>query len=283
MAEAVNPGDVAVREPLDPDAEDVPAPVAAPEERARGLRRPAARPLRPYELRFSFAYLALSVVVAAALVAFAVIWRQPERTEAIWSAWQPTKSGVEAEREIADYVANRYRLASGNPVGAVFVAPRQVQGVELSRIVVRTGQSQREIRWVDMASTTPYTICGLGQQCSIAEGKPSRQRGRLVRREALELALYSFRYLGRQNVVALLPAAKGQQPQRALFLERKDFARELSRPLRFSLAEKAVVTPQNILEESARLDRLTRDREYRFSYQGIPDGTVVLVLTPPEL
>ena len=51
-----------------------------------------------------------------------------------------------------------------------------------------------------------YTLNGLGPNGSIPGGKPSTSARLLLRREALELALYSFRYLDDVDmVVVLLP------------------------------------------------------------------------------
>src|SRR5207249_10557305 len=79
-----------------------------------------------------------------------------------------------------------------------------------------------------------YALCGLGPRCSINRGKPSEERFLLLQREAFELALYSFRYLnGVQNVVALLPPAKGSKPTNAVFFRRDEnlFKLALDRPL----------------------------------------------------
>ena len=51
-----------------------------------------------------------------------------------------------------------------------------------------------------------YTLNGLGPKGSVRGGKPSEARHLLLRREALELALYTFRYVKNVDlVVALLP------------------------------------------------------------------------------
>ena len=53
-----------------------------------------------------------------------------------------------------------------------------------------------------------YTLGGFGEEGALKDSKPSKERHRLLRREALELALYSFRYLPDVTmVVALLPPA----------------------------------------------------------------------------
>ncbi len=55
--------------------------------------------------------------------------------------------------------------------------------------------------------TVAYNVCGLGtkQDCAMS-GTATTNRMLLLRREALELALYTFRYIGgAQNVVVVLP------------------------------------------------------------------------------
>ena len=55
-------------------------------------------------------------------------------------------------------------------------------------------------------TTAVYNLCGLGTSCAIAAGTPSLAGELLLRREALELALYTFRYIhGVDSVVAILP------------------------------------------------------------------------------
>ncbi len=63
-------------------------------------------------------------------------------------------------------------------------------------------------------NTIAYNLCGFGgKDCAIGVGKPSANRLLLLRREALELALYTFKYIGgTQNVVAILPPGHPQRP-----------------------------------------------------------------------
>ena len=57
-----------------------------------------------------------------------------------------------------------------------------------------------------------YTLGGIGDQGKLTDSKPGKARHRLLRREALELALYSFRYLPEVSmVVTLLPPASGKE------------------------------------------------------------------------
>ena len=77
-----------------------------------------------------------------------------------------------------------------------------------------------------------YSLCGLGPSCAIATGTASVARGRLVRREILELALYTFKYVpGMQSVIAFMPPKTGSQPQYVVYLQKSDLSQELKLPL----------------------------------------------------
>ena len=93
-----------------------------------------------------------------------------------------------------------------------------------------------------------YTLNGLGPSGSIRGGKPSEERHLLLRREALELALYTFRYVEDVDlVVALLPPTPPEEktakngatasttdetPTQALFFRPGDLEPQLEIPLR---------------------------------------------------
>ena len=70
---------------------------------------------------------------------------------------------------------------------------------------------------VDPSNAISYSLCGGGSSCAIATGTPSVARGTLVRREILELALYTFKYVGGiKNVIAFMPPPAGQQASLAV-------------------------------------------------------------------
>ena len=81
---------------------------------------------------------------------------------------------------------------------------------------------------VDSTKTAMYILCGDGPHCAINEGKPSVARGTVLRREALELALYSFRYLDNtDSVVAFFPPQKGKNLNHVYFFAKTDFKDQL--------------------------------------------------------
>jgi hypothetical protein len=138
-----------------------------------------------------------------------------------------------------------------------------------------------------------FVLCGLGPRCSIREGQPSEERHQLLRREALELALYALKYSEASSVIALLPprpdaapdTATGTQaqenPSTALFFERKDFKRELEVPLRRTLlsAEPPQVAEISSLE-APTIDRLTTPHLFSYEFQQAQEGSAILILAP---
>lgn len=263
-------------------AEDVSSRRDAPLVSHRG-RPPEA--LRPYEVRFNIAYVFLAAVVAASIVAGAILIKESnDPPKEAWSTWQPVDGGISGAKEIATHVAGRYRLASGNQAAAVFVEPLNIQNIPISYAVVRNGNDIDDQDPIPYEKVMPYTICGLGEKCAIPEGKPSRQRMRLIRREAIELALYTFRYQkGIDAVTAYLPPSAGQTPEAVLLLRRNDLKPLLDRPLVASLPPRNPLNPTTIVSENNFIDSVTADRIFRFRYQQIPNGSAIVVLAPPEL
>jgi hypothetical protein len=112
-------------------------------------------------------------------------------------------------------------------------------------------------------------------------GVESPSRGQLLRREALELALYTLKHVPGTNAVLtyLPPPASAQAPETAVLVARKDVAPNLDRPLTKTLTPTKQVLG-GIPGEGARVDKLTLSRLYTYDYQTLPgDGTAILVLT----
>jgi hypothetical protein len=263
----------------------VPARRASRAERARRL---------VYRGRFLFLYALLAAVAGAALVAVAVLLvRGGPAPAPEWSGWKPEGSAERRASQIADYISSPYRLPSGNPLAAVtYTGPPQVTGPDgstfnVSAIAVRRGTSPvqaeaGDVDTVDARRAVMYTLCGLGEGCSISEGPPTPARNALLRREALELALYSFKYIeGIDSALVLLPPGAGGLAGTAVFLEESDVRPELDRPVRETLT--AELTPglgEIAADEMRVIDRVTRGRMYEYDYLQAQDGTPVMVLSP---
>jgi hypothetical protein len=125
-----------------------------------------------------------------------------------------------------------------------------------------------------------YILCGDGAKCSINGGTASVGRGAVVRREALELALYTFRYVpGVTSVVTFFPPKKGNAMSFALFFDKSSFAAQLDHPLHKTL----VVQPAAdslVPSERATVDLLTKTRILHFALErDTSSGQRVLVLS----
>jgi hypothetical protein len=262
--------------------------VARPETRADRARRLA------YRSRFAAFYVLLAVIAGAGVGTLLVlVGRGSPAPAPAWSAWEPTGSVERRAAQIGDHVGDQYRLPSGKALVAVtYAGAPTVTGPDGASFQVRAiavrpdttaGRAEADdIDTLDARGTIMYTLCGLGTACSIAEGKASDARGQLLRREALELALYSFRYLaGIDSTLVLLPPRADGQVATAVFIERGDVRAALDQPLGQTLT--APLTPgvgEIQADEQRVIDRTTRSKLYEYSYLQAQDGSPIMVLTP---
>jgi hypothetical protein len=247
-----------------------------------------------YRGRFAAFYFVLAMVAGAGVGALIVlVGRGSPAPAPAWSEWQPTGSTERRAAQIGEHVSDLYRLPSGNALAAVtYAGPPTATGpdgaiFQVQAIAVRAdasgGQAEPdEVDTFPAGNTVMYTLCGLGRACSIPEGKPSAERAQLLRREAFELALYSFHYLGGvDSVLALMPPRADGNLATAVFLERGDLGPELGRPLSQTLT--APLTPgigEMPPDEQRVVDRVTRSRMYQYSYLQAQDGSPIMVLAP---
>jgi hypothetical protein len=200
-----------------------------------------------------------------------------------WSHWKPVDHDTsKGAQQIAKHVAPSYRLPSGDQMVLVTGGPLRVADLDLPvRIAVASGAGTADAKLVDGRSVM-YVLCGLGPRCAIAKGKPSTERFLLLKREALELALYSFRYLnGVKNVVALLPPAPGKKPTNAMFFRRGDLQPALDHPLPATLpSPPPTLNSLPTSPEASLIDHLTNRNLFSYSFQQGQDLGAFLVLNP---
>jgi hypothetical protein len=262
---------------------------APPQEQADAKRR-QSRPAVRHAARFQFAMGALVFCAVAALAlafVFAATSTDKPATHDTWSPFKPSSDGLDTgAREIADYVGREYRLPTGEQIVAVTGGPLEfpVDQQKLPmKIAVRESLGDGgDIKIFDGRGVL-YRMCGLGVKCSIASGRPSQERALLLRREALELALYSFHYLHDiQHVVVFMPPPKGKDPSDALHFVRGDVAGQLARPLRATLPTPGP-NPDTIATapNTPAVQQLTFANLFKFSLTvGNQDANVFLVLEP---
>jgi hypothetical protein len=255
---------------------------ASPTEQTAPAPQPSRR-RRPYQARFLFVYGILAAVLGGGIAGIVMlVGTSVGAGSGPWSTWQPTKNGAARVTQIAQHVSKSYRLMDGGQLLDVIAKPPAVQNVPIKAVAVRNKAGNAdEVSLFDDTNSLMLVLCGGGQSCSIAKGTASVERGRLVRREALELALYTFKYVGNvKYIVAFMPPKKGSQPTYALYFHRADFNRQLDHPLSETLSPK---TPkQNTIPplETARIDKLTEPHTFKFSLQQAQQGDAILVLDP---
>ena len=275
-------------------SEQAAAPPSKREEQALVLARRRAEAKVPRH-RFWLAYLALAALLGAAVGLFVVFLADGGGGGGPWSAWKPSKSGVQGRDEIAKHVGREYALPNGRQLVGILSEPPVVQSgqqsVPVAAIGLRTGlpgETPDDLTVLRADSAWAFVLCGFGDRCAISEGTPSVQRYDLLRREALELSLYTFKYNGDvQSVLTYMPPGKtlnanGSPTTSLIFLRREDVRSALDSPL-----DKTLPTPKTRLKpgkmsarELSLVRRLTSGHVYNYDFQPLQDGSAAIVLTP---
>jgi hypothetical protein len=239
--------------------------------------------------RFGLAYLALAAILGAAVGLFVVFASNGGKDSSpAWSAWEPTKDGVQRLDEIGRYVAHEYALPSGRVLVTPFSTPpvvrlgNQLAAVRVIRIATGLpGETLNDSQIIDASNAWAYELCGEGKNCAISDGTASASRGRLLQRESIELALYTFKFEPTIDyVVTYFPPVPKRDPA-AVVLSRQ----ALDEPLKHPLAQ-TLPPPRTRLEpgqlsgrDLAVIGRYIT-RAYTFSAEQLQDGSPVLVLRP---
>lgn len=241
----------------------------------------------PHRVRFLVLYGTLGLVLATAIAGVVVFASRSISPAAAWSSWKPSGGGEGAAKQIAAHVSRTYRLPSGDQLVDVIakapaVSPASNETIPIHYIAVRgTKGAQDTIVGVSSSDSIMYSLCGLGPSCAIAKGTASVARGTLVRREILELALYTFKYVGSiKNVIAFIPPKLGAQPQYVVYLQKKDLADQLKRPLTETIRAKTPLPSTIPPLEVRTIDSVTEPRVYTFGLSQAQQGDAILVLTP---
>ena len=276
-----------------------PAPAAEPAPTSRAERAHASA----YFTRFSVAYAVLVMLAIGSVGALVLILVHVHTAKpAPWSTFVPTGSPLDMKRQIATQVSAEYKASTASKLITVFpsalYAPQLVQSssgqqqavqIPISLIAVQPDSStgrheQGDFTFYHPESTVAYSMCGFvdsQQNCGVAavtSGSPTA----LFHREALELALYTLKYIpGTDAVVTFLPPpADPNAPATAVFLSRSDLKANLHLPLVRTLKPQKILLGEGV-PDGGHVASLTRARLYTTDYQTLPgNGTAALELTP---
>jgi hypothetical protein len=210
-----------------------------------------------------------------------------------WSNWQPpTSDPTQGAVAIAEHVGGDYRFNDGKQLVGVEGQTLQYQSLPLA---VALRSSDGTIHNYG-SNGLLFTLRGQGKDGRLVGEKPSQARHALLRREALELALYSFRYLdGITEVVTLLPPAvptgkaaktkkkKNAKPQlQAVYYRPGDLRPQLESPLTQTLDAGRLAPDKLSPIEKRRIDSLTMPNLFLVSYQLAQNQLPYLVLDRPS-
>jgi hypothetical protein len=294
---------------------------ALPKSSAKSRRRGRRGGASPHSHRFRTATgVLVGFAIGALLVAVAVALsgRGQSKPSVPWSSWSPPDTGTLAARDIADYVAPLYRLSPVDQLAVVTVVNLQSVAQENAaaqaaangqptapasglQVAVRTDPSTSAVSLLG-GNTIAYNLCGIGgKNCAIGIGTPSSNRLLLLRREALELALYTFKYIAdTQNVVAILPPGHAVQAGTlskslptsnstatkpvdiAVLFVRQELQPLLNEPLTNTLPEQFPPTVDQMpnAPEAGLVDQITAHGLFSEQLQQAQDGTNLIVLDP---
>jgi hypothetical protein len=265
----------------------------------------------PHEHKFRLA-LVLLFIVAAAAVAGAIVFLVNHNKKhspiaaaeaAKWSSWYPTSTGNDGITEIADHVSSYYLLKPSQPLDAITpisMSESNDAGVTTGLTVVvnagssanSTSSSAQNLELL-VGKTVAYNICGLGATNCELSGTPSQARELLLQREALELALYTFKYSpSTQNVLAVLPpghpvTASGTSSTSVtvtVLVVRSELAPLLKKPLDKTLSSYPLDVSELSLwtqtNEAELVDQITSEGLFTSQVESQQEGGSLLVLSP---
>jgi hypothetical protein len=256
--------------------------------------------------RFQFLFGAMAAFGAAAVALAVLILSAPTpKPGPAWSIWSPQTGSIDVAQQIANHVAPEYKLSNGHQLLKVTGGPQSINGQPVVLAMRTSGSTPAALP----DNGVFYQLCGGGPSCSISQGRASVQRGLLVRREALELALYTFRYIGGASQVLVTfppppPSAKraathsatqsstaakslgstNEAPSHVLLFRPAELQTELSRPLAQSLsAVTPSVSTMNKSSDAALVSRLTERAVYDSVLIQQQQSSPVLLLQPPSV
>ena len=107
---------------------------------------------------------------------------------------RPPTTARRRPQQIAAHVGRQYRLSDGSQIVGVEGGPLEIDALGLTvplEIAMKTAPQGGDIKFIK-GNGLLYTLNGLGPKGAVRGGKPSTERALLLRREALELALYTL-------------------------------------------------------------------------------------------
>jgi hypothetical protein len=277
----------------------VDAPLAKPAQPSESVPRGERARLSGYRRRFGIVYVLLALATGVAVGALIVeALRDPAPAETLPQGTAlagPTEPGELGAMQIADQVQRNYRLPNGDELVNVVASRNTLQDGNLGYLrvgyqIIRPGDGfkDKDSLLVQPEDAIQYSLCGAGQGCAIP-GTASADRGILVRRMGLELALRTLKFdPSVDNVTVFLgPIPPPAGVDGVVMMYRRNVLENqnpdlLSQPLSRTLpGSGSLIQPGQMPSAVARrVDQLTRSNLYYGVYQLIGGRDALLQLQP---
>lgn len=266
----------------------------------------------PHADKFRIAMAALcGIAVAAIVIAVVAITGHTSQNKVnaanTWSEWSPSTTGSTGLEEIAEYVAPFYRFTAAQQLDVVtplsltsVTDAGTTTGKGLTIAVNSGGSATASSLSLLTGSTAAYSICGIGAKDCDLVGTATPGRLLLLRREALELALYTFKYLSSvSNVLVVLPPGHTTSTVGAgvtaakpvtvsVLFQRAALKPLLVTPIDATLAEDppavSQLTAWSKSDEAGLVDEVTERELFSEELEAQQEGGSLIVLTqlPPQ-
>ena len=196
--------------------------------------------------------------------------------------------------QIAEQVQRSYRLPNGDELANVVASRNTLQDGQLGYLRVRyqlfrpaDGVEEKDTKVEIPRDAIQYSLCGFGQGCVIP-GTATAERGLLVRRMGLELALRTMKFdPAVDNVTVFLRPMPADGSDGVVLVFRRDVLDRLtpgllSQPLERTLpGAGSQIQPGQMRQDIARrVDQLTRPHLYYGVYQLLGGRDALLQLQP---
>ena len=277
----------------------VDAPLAKPAQPTESMPREERARLSGYRRRFGIVYVLLALatgVAVGALIVEALKDPAPTETTPTGAAqFGPSEPGELGAMQIADQVQRNYRLPNGDELVNVVASRNTLQDGNLGYLrvayqVIRPGDGfkDKDSLLVQPEDAIQYSLCGAGQSCAIP-GTASTDRGILVRRMGLELALRTLKFdPSVDNVTVFLgPIPPPAGVDGVVLMYRRNVLETqnpgiLSQPISRTLPGSGRRIEPGLMpaDVARRVDQLTRSNLYYGVYQLIGGRDALLQLQP---
>jgi len=241
-----------------------------------------------HQRRFGLAYLVLAIGVGVAVgLGIVLIGRgSGHHAAAGVNGVTPTRSGELGAKQIAASVGDKYRQADGAPLTSVVGERPNYQGAPLTYYLIRPHDAQypKDIAVFPVGNGIMYSMCAFGANCSTVSAGNNLNENLLLKREALELSLNTFKADGSvQTVTTLLPPFRQGTTLTtfAIIFTRSNLAKWIHKPISSVLTARGPLKPGQVpSSESRRIDSIEAGTLFTVDPAQGPDGNPYFRLDP---